>query len=60
MTLITTKEAAARLGVIPARVRALIAAKRLPAQKVGRDWLIKEKDLELVRDRKPGRPSKEK
>ncbi len=60
MTLITTTEAAARLGVIPARVRALISAKRLPAIKVGRDWLIEEKNLELVRDRKPGRPPRDK
>lgn len=53
---ITTKQAADRLGVSVGRVRQLIAEGRLPAQKVGRDNLIDEKDLELVADRKPGRP----
>jgi hypothetical protein len=28
----------------------------LPAQKVGRDYIIREEDLKLVEDRKPGRP----
>lgn len=56
MNLITTNEAATRLGVSARRVQAMIKAGRLPAQKVGRDWLIKEKDLKLVEDRKPGRP----
>jgi excisionase family DNA binding protein len=56
--LITTNEAAERLGVTPVRVRALITAGRLPAQKMGRDYFIKAEDLELVEDRKPGRPPK--
>jgi len=58
MKLINTKEASKRLGVNGQRVRALIAAGRLPAQKVGRDWVIRERDLAKVSDRKPGRPKK--
>ena len=56
---LTTNEAAKRLGVSRRRVLALIAGERFPAQKFGRDYLIDEKDLELVADRKPGRPSKQ-
>ncbi|MBA3766089.1 MAG: helix-turn-helix domain-containing protein [Acidobacteria bacterium] len=56
--ILTTREVAERLGVTQARVRALIAAGRLPSQQFGRDHLIKESDLKLVEDRKPGRPSK--
>ena len=59
MALITTTEAAARLGVNQSRVRQLILDKRLPAQKFGRDWMIEEKDLEKVSERKVGRPKQE-
>lgn len=52
--LLSTKDAAARLGITPRRVAALIAAGRLPATKLGRDWLIAEADLALVAERKPG------
>lgn len=37
-------------------VQALIAAGRLAAQKIGRDWLIEEHALLAVAERKPGRP----
>ena len=53
---LTTNETAAILNITPRRVRALIHAGRLPAEKHGRDWAIKPKDLELVKVRKPGRP----
>jgi excisionase family DNA binding protein len=56
MILLTTKEAAERLGVTPVRVCAMITAGRLPAERFGRAYMIKEKDLKLVADRKPGRP----
>ena len=59
MSLLTTKEVAERLGVSVRRVHALIQAERLPAQKFGRDYLIQEKDLKLVAERKPGRPRKD-
>ncbi|MDQ3917406.1 MAG: helix-turn-helix domain-containing protein [Acidobacteriota bacterium] len=55
---ITTKEAAERLGITVTRVQQLILAGRLPAEKRGRDYFIKEEDLRLVEDRKPGRPRK--
>ena len=58
MNLITTKQAAERLGVSVKRVTALIREDRLPAEKVGRDWLINEKDLAKVKDRQTGRPRK--
>lgn len=40
------------------RVQAMIRDERLPAEKMGRDYFIKEEDLKLVGDRKPGRPPK--
>lgn len=53
---LTTKEAAERLGVTPARVRQLVIAGSLPAEKFGRDLMIKESDLQLVQVRLMGRP----
>lgn len=58
MKILTTKEAAARLGITPRRVTALIRAKKLPAEKFGASYMINEKDLAKVRHRKPGRPKK--
>lgn len=57
---ITTKIAAEKLGVSMRRVTALIKEGRLPSMQVGREHLIKESDLELVRERKAGRPPKTK
>jgi excisionase family DNA binding protein len=57
--LLTTQQAAERLGVSDARIRQLVLGGRLPAQKLGRDLFIQESDLKLVQDRKPGRPRKE-
>jgi excisionase family DNA binding protein len=58
MKILGTPEAAERLGITVARVQHLIWAGRLPAQKLGRDYVIKEDDLKLVKNRKTGRPSK--
>lgn len=58
--LLTTKEVAEKLGVSVLRVQQLIWGERLPAEKIGRDYVIKEEDLKLVSNRKPGRPPKEK
>ncbi|HEX7176783.1 MAG TPA: helix-turn-helix domain-containing protein [Pyrinomonadaceae bacterium] len=58
MEFLTTKQVAERLGITPRRVQALVTAGRLPATKFGRDYLIKEKDLKLVEERKVGRPKK--
>lgn len=58
---ITTKEAAQILNVSEGRIRQLVADGRLPAVKVGQTNLVKETDLELVRERKrTGRPPKPK
>lgn len=56
---ITTKEAAQKLSVSEGRIRQLVAEGRLPAVKVGQTNLVKEADLELVKERKrTGRPPK--
>ena len=57
--LISTKEAAEKLGLSIRRVQALITDGRLPAQKIGNSYVVIEKDLQLVKDRTPGRPAKE-
>ena len=58
MSLLTTKDAADRLGVTVQRVHALIKDERLPAQRLGRDYVIREEDLALVAERPTGRPKK--
>jgi excisionase family DNA binding protein len=55
-TLLTTQQAADRLGVTASRVRQFILEGRLPATKFGRDNLILETDLSVIQDRKVGRP----
>ena len=57
--LLTTREAAELLNISDARIRQLIYAGRLPSQKIGQMNLIKKSDLELVKDRKAGRPPKD-
>jgi excisionase family DNA binding protein len=56
--LLTTIEAAEILGVHQSRIYALIKAKRLPATRFGKSWIIQETDLKLVKERSPGRPKK--
>lgn len=56
--LISTKEAAEKLGVSLRRVQALVTSGRLPAQKIGNSYVVREEDLELVKERKAGRPKK--
>lgn len=61
--MITTAEVAARLGITPRMVLKLIEKGLLPARKIGRDWLIDESNLELVKVRNrvgypQGRPRK--
>ena len=57
--LISSKEAAEKLGLSIRRVQALITDGRLPAQKIGNSYIVREKDLELIRGRTPGRPAKQ-
>jgi excisionase family DNA binding protein len=56
---LTTNEVAKELGVHQSRIYALIESERLPATRFGKSWLIEAKDIELVRERKVGRPKKE-
>ncbi len=56
--LISTKEASEKLELSIRRVQALITDGRLPAQKIGNSYVVKEKDLDLVKERTPGRPKK--
>lgn len=58
MITLTAKQAAQRLEISEQRVRALIAAGRLKATKHGKSHMIRERDLEAVAERKPGRPTK--
>jgi len=58
MALLTTSEAAERLGVTVGRIHQFIQEGRLPAEKKGRDYFIDSSDLRLVKNRKPGRPKK--
>ncbi|MDD4950941.1 MAG: helix-turn-helix domain-containing protein [Desulfovibrionaceae bacterium] len=60
MKLLSTAEFAARIGVTAGRVRRLILDGRLLAKKIGRDWVISEKEIERIRGRKPGRPRRKK
>lgn len=60
MDILNTNTAAKKLNISAIRVRQLIREGRLPAQKVGRDYIIQEKDLALVADRQTGRPAKNK
>ena len=55
MDKITVTQAAALLGVTPQRVRALIKAGILEAEKWGRDWQI---DAESVEKRRKGMEQK--
>lgn len=56
MGLITTAQAAERLGISPQRVFQLIQDGRLPAQKVGHSYVIDAVVLKRVKRKKPGRP----
>jgi excisionase family DNA binding protein len=56
--LLSTTEVAERLGITRHAVIALIKRGSLPAQKFGVNWIVQEKDLELVKNRKVGRPKK--
>jgi excisionase family DNA binding protein len=54
--LLSTTEAAARVGLSVARIQTFIWEKRLPALKVGRSYAIDEDDLKLLANRPIGRP----
>lgn len=54
-----TSEAAHILGVTRQRVHALIKSGRLPATKLGTDYIITLHDLEAIKTRTHGRPRKQ-
>lgn len=54
--IVTVPIAAERLGVIPARVHAMIRAGVLVARKVGRDWHIDGASLAAELARRESRP----
>lgn len=54
--MMTTAQAAARLGVAVRTIQAWIKSGRLPARKMGRDWFIAEADLETFSPPPQGRP----
>lgn len=58
--LLSSTEAAARVGLSVARIQTFIWDGRLPAVKVGRSYAIDEDDLRLIENRKTGRPPKAK
>lgn len=54
--ILTTAEAATRLGVSVRRVQQMVKSGQLPADTFGGSLMIQAGDLALVADRKPGRP----
>ncbi len=57
--LLSVAEAAERLGLHRTRINQLIRDGALPASRIGRSYVIREVDLELVKERgSPGRPPK--
>lgn len=56
--MITTAEAASRLGLTVRAVQKMIENGRLSAQKVGRDYLIAPAALESIPKQAAGRPPK--
>jgi excisionase family DNA binding protein len=58
MNYLTTKETAEKLGVSTGRIRQMVIAGQLHAEKFGRELMISETDIKAVRNRKTGRPKK--
>jgi excisionase family DNA binding protein len=58
LAILTTKQVAEILGISRAGVRYLILRDRLPAEKLGRDWIVRSSDLKQYQKtrRGPGRP----
>ena len=57
---LTTKEIAEKLGVSVRRVRQYIENNQLKAEKIGRDYMVRENELKNIQiNEKAGRPKKE-
>jgi len=59
---LTTKEAAEKVGLTYVRINQLIKSGELPAEKRGRDYFVREADVDRLKDRpeRRGRPPKPK
>jgi excisionase family DNA binding protein len=57
--IISTKNAAEMLNISERYVRRLIVEEKLPAERVGRSWIIQEADLHKLKRKPPGRPKPE-
>ncbi len=60
MNNLTTAEAAIILEVSTRRIRALIESEKLKAERFGKSYSIKQKDLNKIKNRPPGRPKNKK
>jgi excisionase family DNA binding protein len=59
--LLNTEEVAKRLNITRQHASALIREGKLPATKVGRDWIVNSNDLPIAESRPGrGRPKKKK
>ncbi len=58
MKLLSTKEAAEKLGISPIRVRQLIQEGKIDATRVGRDYVIQSDLANIKTYGKAGRPKK--
>jgi excisionase family DNA binding protein len=56
---LTVREVAERLGLSKSRIFHMIRDGRLPATRFGTVWVIRERDLAKVLERKTGRPRKD-
>ncbi|MFZ5819038.1 MAG: helix-turn-helix domain-containing protein [Chloroflexota bacterium] len=57
--MLTISEAAERLGLSLAMIRRYCSQGKLPAQKIGRDWVIRQNEVErfAALPRQSGRPA---
>jgi len=58
MSLLTTSEAAARLGIDPSQVRRMAVAELLLGQKYGRAWLFDADEIDRLPKRTKGKPGR--
>lgn len=57
LQIFTAELAAAELGITPGRIRQL-AVSRQVGHKLGRDWLFTAGEIDHMRVRRPGRPTR--
>jgi excisionase family DNA binding protein len=55
---LTLPQAAERLGVHHTLVHRYVVSGRIPAERIGHAYLIRETDLKLIKNLKRGRPKK--